>query len=55
MIRNFALQAVDALVCAIVIAVLLGANDSRAAQRYAGGDALVLAAPCLVDALARSA
>ena len=54
MIRTFALQAAAALV-AVVIAVLVGGSDSRAAQRYAGGDALVLAAPCLVDALARSA
>ena len=55
MIRTFALQAAVALACAIVIAMLLGVNDPRAAQRYDGGDALVLAAPCLVDALARSA
>jgi hypothetical protein len=55
MIRHFALQAAVALACAIVIALLLGTHETRAAQRYAGGDALVLAAPCLVDALARSA
>jgi hypothetical protein len=55
MIRHFALQAAAALVCAIVIALLLGTHDPRAAQRYADGDALVLASPCLVDALARGA
>jgi hypothetical protein len=55
MIRTFALQAAAALVCAIVIALFLGGNDSRAVQRYAGGDALALAAPCLVDALAHGA
>ena len=55
MIRTFALQAIAALICAIVIAMLLGGNDSRAEQHLAGAEALVLAAPPAADGLAHSA
>jgi hypothetical protein len=50
MTRTFVLQAAAALLCAIVIAAFLGGNEARAEQRYAGGDALAVAAPCQVDA-----
>jgi len=55
MIRTFALQAAAAFACAIVIAMLLGDSESRAEPRHAGGDALALVAPCLVDALVHGA
>jgi len=51
MIRTFALQAIAALICAIVIALLLGGNDPRAEQHLAGAEAMVLAAPAAADGL----
>ena len=55
MIRTYALQAAAALVCAIVIALLLGGNDSGALQRFAGEGAPAVVAAGSTAAPAPSA
>jgi hypothetical protein len=45
MLRSFALLALAAIACAVAIVVLMSGADAQAAQRFAGGVALVLAQP----------